>query len=99
MVFPNVLQNLCEQIRDLDLPKRERLSFNAQNQMLHLECKRLWFNGELGTPTAFDHELAGSVAVELRYGAEEVEEVLSVFFIEGGDEACVNEDDLGDVTL
>lgn len=95
MVHANVVQDLGEDVGDLDVGEGERLALDAQDEVLHPQRKGLVVDDELGRATPLDHEAPGAVAVKLRDGAEEVEEVAAVALVEGGDKARVDEDDLG----
>lgn len=95
VVHANVVQDLGEDVGDLDVGEGERLALDAQDEVLHPQRKGLVVDDELGRATPLDHEAPGAVAVKLRDGAEEVEEVAAVALVEGGDEARVDEDDLG----
>ncbi|KAL8949399.1 MAG: hypothetical protein Q9222_004482, partial [Ikaeria aurantiellina] len=75
VVRPHHRQHFVQNVSDLDIPERESPRFHAEHQMLHLQRKDLGIqdSGRLATPRY--HQLARSIAIELRNGAEEVEEV------------------------
>ena len=44
---------------------------------------------------SFDHEVTGTISVEFGHGFEQVKEICTVDFVQCGDEAGVDEDNLG----
>lgn len=99
MVRAHHAQHLGEHVPDLDVAERERLALDAEDEVLHAQGEDLGVDDGVGLAAALDHELPGAVAVKLGDGFEEVEEIGAVGLVEGGDEAGVDEDQLGAVAL
>lgn len=92
-------QHLGEHVPDPDVAERKGLALDAEDEVLHAQGEDLGVDDGVGLAAALDHEVPGAVAVELGDGLEEVEEVGAVGLVEGGDEAGVDEDELGAVAL
>lgn len=99
MVRPHHAQHLGEHVPDLDVAEREGAALDAEDEVLHAEREDLGVDDSVRLPAARDHQVPRAVAVELGDGFEEVEEVGAVRFVEGGDEAGVDEDQLRAVAL
>ena len=92
-------EHLGEHVADADVAEREGLALDPQDEMLHFQREDLAAHHRVGLATPPDHEVAGLVAVELGHGAEQVEEVAAVGAVQLGDQARVDEDELGPVAL
>lgn len=95
MVVPYGAEDLCEDVRDLDLGQAERLALDGEHEVVHAEGKLVFVDDLLGRAAALDHEVAGEGAVELCDGGEEVEKVAPVRRGQLDGEAGVDEDELG----
>ena len=92
-------QHFIQHVSDLDVAESKGSAFHTKDQMLHLEGEDLPIDDGFGLTAALHHQVAGAVAVEFRDGFEEVEEIRAVGVVEGGDEAGVDEDELGAVAF
>lgn len=98
-MLPNHTENIIEDIANLDVAQCKGFALDSKHQVLHLEREDFLINDSVRLAATIDHQVAGAVAIELGNGLEEIEEVCAVGGVERGDEAGVDEDELGSVAV